>query len=248
MWIPVSASWSSPFVRWQGPAADISSLDLALQVTRDGARPHRHRVAGNRARARNHRPAEGVVLRRADARGPARARAHERPDARAGVRDLGRVHQLGGGERPRRAPRRRDRPHEQRPAPRLPANRRARRDARLRELGARQLRPRSRHREGDARDRRARRGRGEDREGRARRPRRAPLRAVPRRARRRACVPARVDGPDRRRLQAKAGRDRRGLGDPADRPRGARRRSGRSRREASSATARRPIPPTAAPG
>ncbi|HEX4520683.1 MAG TPA: thiolase family protein [Gaiellaceae bacterium] len=35
-WIPVSASWSSPFVRWQGPAADISSLDLALQVTRDG--------------------------------------------------------------------------------------------------------------------------------------------------------------------------------------------------------------------
>jgi acetyl-CoA acetyltransferase len=33
--IPVSASWSSPFVRWQGPAADISSLDLALQVTRD---------------------------------------------------------------------------------------------------------------------------------------------------------------------------------------------------------------------
>ena len=34
--IPVSASWSSPFVRWQGPAADISSLDLALQVTRDG--------------------------------------------------------------------------------------------------------------------------------------------------------------------------------------------------------------------
>jgi acetyl-CoA C-acetyltransferase len=35
-WIPVSASWSSPFVRWQGPAADISSLDLAFQVTRDG--------------------------------------------------------------------------------------------------------------------------------------------------------------------------------------------------------------------
>jgi acetyl-CoA C-acetyltransferase len=34
--IPVSASWSSPFVRWQGPAADISSLDLARQVTADG--------------------------------------------------------------------------------------------------------------------------------------------------------------------------------------------------------------------
>jgi acetyl-CoA acetyltransferase len=33
--IPVGASWSSPFVRWQGPAADVSSLDLAHQVTAD---------------------------------------------------------------------------------------------------------------------------------------------------------------------------------------------------------------------
>jgi hypothetical protein len=24
--IPLAAAWSSPFVRWQGPAADISSL------------------------------------------------------------------------------------------------------------------------------------------------------------------------------------------------------------------------------
>ena len=36
--IPVSGSWSSPFVRWQGPAAEISSLDLALQVTGDALR------------------------------------------------------------------------------------------------------------------------------------------------------------------------------------------------------------------
>ena len=36
MSIPVRAAWSSPFVRWQGPAADLSSLDLALQVTHDG--------------------------------------------------------------------------------------------------------------------------------------------------------------------------------------------------------------------
>ena len=32
--IPLIAAWSSPFVRWQGPAADINSLDLAEQVTR----------------------------------------------------------------------------------------------------------------------------------------------------------------------------------------------------------------------
>ena len=31
--IPVRAAWSSPFVRWQGPAADLNSLDLAEQVT-----------------------------------------------------------------------------------------------------------------------------------------------------------------------------------------------------------------------
>ena len=31
--IPVDHAWSSPFVRWQGGAADVSSLDLAEQVT-----------------------------------------------------------------------------------------------------------------------------------------------------------------------------------------------------------------------
>ena len=31
--IPLSAAWSSPFVRWQGPLADVNSLELARQVT-----------------------------------------------------------------------------------------------------------------------------------------------------------------------------------------------------------------------
>jgi acetyl-CoA C-acetyltransferase len=31
--IPLQAAWSSPFVRWQGPTADINSLELARQVT-----------------------------------------------------------------------------------------------------------------------------------------------------------------------------------------------------------------------
>jgi acetyl-CoA acetyltransferase len=34
--IPLDAAWSSPFVRWQGPAAELSSLDVAEQVTRRG--------------------------------------------------------------------------------------------------------------------------------------------------------------------------------------------------------------------
>ena len=33
--IPLPLLWSSPFIRWQGAAADISALDLAVQVTRD---------------------------------------------------------------------------------------------------------------------------------------------------------------------------------------------------------------------
>ena len=32
-YIPFDAAWSSPFVRWQGPAADVSSLELAEKVT-----------------------------------------------------------------------------------------------------------------------------------------------------------------------------------------------------------------------
>ncbi|WP_028060906.1 thiolase family protein [Candidatus Solirubrobacter pratensis] len=31
--IPLNAAWSSPFVRWQGPGAELSSLDIAAQVT-----------------------------------------------------------------------------------------------------------------------------------------------------------------------------------------------------------------------
>ncbi len=33
--IPLGAAWSSPFVRWQGSLADVNSVDLAAQVTRD---------------------------------------------------------------------------------------------------------------------------------------------------------------------------------------------------------------------
>ena len=33
--LPVRLGWSSPFARWQGPLAEVSSLDLAVQVTAD---------------------------------------------------------------------------------------------------------------------------------------------------------------------------------------------------------------------
>ncbi len=33
--IPLPLLWSSPFIRWQGAAADVSALDLAVQVSRD---------------------------------------------------------------------------------------------------------------------------------------------------------------------------------------------------------------------
>ena len=34
--IPLNGAWSSPFVRWQGPTAETSGLDLAHQVTERG--------------------------------------------------------------------------------------------------------------------------------------------------------------------------------------------------------------------
>lgn len=34
-YIPLPLLWSSPFIRWQGSTADVSALDLAVQVTRD---------------------------------------------------------------------------------------------------------------------------------------------------------------------------------------------------------------------
>ena len=124
-------------------------------------------------------PQKAVVLRRADARRPARPRRGHRAADHAGVRDLGRL-------RPRRGGRRRrdarlvvvDRPHEQRAAPRLPAPRRARRHAAERELGAGHLRLRPEHRRGDARHRRAGRRAGRLLQGRGRRGDRAPLGAV----------------------------------------------------------------------
>jgi acetyl-CoA C-acetyltransferase len=33
--IPVEAAWSSPFVRWQGPTADVNAVDMAAQVAGD---------------------------------------------------------------------------------------------------------------------------------------------------------------------------------------------------------------------
>lgn len=32
--IPFGYAWSSPFSRWQGPLAEVSSLELAVSVTR----------------------------------------------------------------------------------------------------------------------------------------------------------------------------------------------------------------------
>jgi len=66
--IPVNAAWSSPFVRWQGPTAEINSLDLAHQVTERGLAERDCRVAVRRARARHDDPTAAFVLWRAYAR------------------------------------------------------------------------------------------------------------------------------------------------------------------------------------
>jgi hypothetical protein len=34
-YIPLPLLWRSPLIRWQGPAADLSALDVTLQITPD---------------------------------------------------------------------------------------------------------------------------------------------------------------------------------------------------------------------
>ena len=131
--IPVSASWSSPFVRWQGPAADVNSLDLARQVTQDGlARtgvewPFRELVLGITVPQKESfygAPTLAARLGLGQLSGPMLAQAC--------ATSVACVHWAAAnqqGERRRRAARRHDRPDEQRPAPRLP------------EHGARRARP-----------------------------------------------------------------------------------------------------------
>ena len=148
--IPVAAAWSSPFVRWQGPAADISSLDLAAQVTADALErtgidwPLSDLVLGITVPQK-----ESFYGAPTLATGSGSATRAARCSSQACATSVACV-ALGrrepGGRPRRRDARRRHRPHEQRPASRLPEHRRARRDARLRELGARQLRPRPGHR------------------------------------------------------------------------------------------------------
>ena len=41
-YIPLDGAWCSPFVRWQGPAAELSSLDVAAQVTERALREREH--------------------------------------------------------------------------------------------------------------------------------------------------------------------------------------------------------------
>ena len=73
--------WSSPFVRWQGRLADVSSLDLAFAVTRDAlaARQFDASRIEQIDRSRHDDPAAGRVLRRAVDRGAPRPGRNRRP-------------------------------------------------------------------------------------------------------------------------------------------------------------------------
>ena len=100
--------WSSPFVRWQGSLADVSSLDLAVAVTRD-ALAQRHVRSGSIEQLvlGTTDPAAAQFLRRAVDRRAARHAGHQRAAHRAGLRHVGGVRGRGGaagrGDRPCRA-------------------------------------------------------------------------------------------------------------------------------------------------
>ena len=122
--IPVAASWSSPFVRWQGPAAEISSLDLALQVTSDALQrtgvdwPLSDLVLGITVPQKESFYGAPTLAHRlgiGHTSGPMLAQACATSVACV---HWAAANQEGGGGGA--TPRRRDRPHEQRAAPRLP--------------------------------------------------------------------------------------------------------------------------------
>jgi hypothetical protein len=131
-YIPLQGAWSSPFARWQGPAAELSSLDVAAQVTERALRERGNAyeidelVLGLTVPQRQSfygAPTLAARLGLGQVTGPLIMQAC--------ATSVACVHAAAaGGRRRRRAARRRDRPDEQRPSRRLSVCRRARRYAR----------------------------------------------------------------------------------------------------------------------
>ena len=143
--------WSSPFVRWQGRLADVSSLDVAVAVTRDALAQRRceldridQLVLGTTIPQPRSFYAVPWIASRLGMPG------HHRPAHRAGLRHVGGVRGERGAA-DRGAGRvagagRHGGSHQQRAVARIPAPARDGRQPGDGELGARQLRVRSEHR------------------------------------------------------------------------------------------------------
>ena len=120
-YIPLDGAWCSPFVRWQGPAAELSSLDVAVQVTERALRERENPWAIDEL-------VLGLTVpQRQSFYGAPTLAARLGLDAVSGplimqacATSVACVHAAAAGGR-RRASRRRDRPDEQRAARRLPA-------------------------------------------------------------------------------------------------------------------------------
>ena len=202
--IPLRAAWSSPFVRWQGPAADLRASTSPLQVTAtrssDGASSGRSRSSCSGSRFRRRSAFYGAPTLAA----PAGLSGHQRADARAGLRDLGGVRctgprrtraENGGGARLVVATDRTSNgPHLVYPSTAAPGGTPDSENWVLDNFGRDPV-------TGEAMLATAEQvgGGGRIEKAELDELRGPPLRAVPRRAGRRPRVPARVDGADRRR-------------------------------------------------
>ena len=245
-YIPLDGAWCSPFVRWQGPAAELSSLDVAAQVTERALREREHPWAIDEL-------VLGLTVpQRQSFYGAPTLAARLGLDAVSGplimqacATSVACVHAAAAGGDGVRLVVVTDRtsngPHVVYPAPGAPGGTPAER-----ELGAGLVRLRPEHRRGDAGHGGARRGTGRVLEGRDRRGDRAALGA----STRMPCattVPSNGAGWSRSPPGPSASRSR-STPTGGSAPRRWRRWKPcpRSRRAASCPTARRPIPPTAA--
>ena len=247
-YIPLDAAWSSPFVRWQGPAAELSSLDVAAQVTERGAASERRRGRSTSSCSGSPcRSGSRSTARRRWPRGSGSARSRGPLIMQACATSVACVHAAAAGGDGVRLVVVTDRtsngPHVV-----YPSRGRAGRHAAERELGAGLLRLRPEHGRGDARHRRAGRRAGRLLQGRGRRRDRAPLGAV--RGRAATTAPSSSAGWSRSRPAPSASRPR-STPTGASAPRRSTTLEGLPRRRpraASSPTAPRRTRPTAARG
>lgn len=143
--VPAGHLWSSPFVKWQGSLADMSSLDLAADVTSRALSERQIDTSAIAGLVLGWTVPQPDIFYGAPLLAAARHRRHHWAHGEPGMRDIGclpRSSRRAGRLWRRGTARRRHRPDKQRPSGPLPTASSSGRCAAVDKLGPRQLLPR----------------------------------------------------------------------------------------------------------